>query len=68
VLLNHPTFLNIVDVFVPVNYDEPSQVPNWGHPPDPNVQSKSFKMLQRHLQQHEDGKYQLIIFSCYFSY
>lgn len=31
--------------------DEP---PTWGHPPDPKVQSKSFKMLQRHLQEHED--------------
>ncbi|XP_020893814.1 PDZ and LIM domain protein 7 isoform X2 [Exaiptasia diaphana] len=37
-----------------VNYDEETQVPNWGNPPDPNVQSKSFKMLQRHLQKHED--------------
>ena len=31
--------------------DEP---PTWGHPPDPKVQSKSFKRLQRHLQEHED--------------
>ena len=35
-----------------VNFaDEP---PTWGHPPDPKVQSKSFKRLQRHLQEHED--------------
>ena len=35
--------------------DEP---PTWGHPPDPKVQSKSFKRLQRHLQEHEeDGMY-----------
>lgn len=26
----------------------------WGHPPDPKVQSKSFKRLQKHLQEHED--------------
>jgi len=33
--------------------DEP---PTWGHPPDPKVQSKSFKLLQRHLDhQEEDG-------------
>ena len=31
--------------------DEP---PTWGHPPDPKVQSKSFKRLQRHLQEHEE--------------
>jgi len=35
--------------------DEP---PTWGHPPDPKVQSKSFKLLQRHLdhqEEEEDG-------------
>ena len=31
--------------------DEP---PTWGHPPDPKVQSKSFKRLQKHLQDHEE--------------
>ena len=37
--------------------DEP---PTWGHPPDPKVQSKSFKLLQRHLdhQEEEDGMFQ----------
>ena len=40
--------------------DEP---PTWGHPPDPKVQSKSFKRLQRHLQEHEeDGMYDICDF------
>lgn len=41
-----------IGLFYAVGFaDEP---PTWGHPPDPKVQSKSFKMLQRHLQEHED--------------
>lgn len=32
----------------------PDEPPAWGHPPDPKVQSKSFKRLQRHLDEHEE--------------
>ena len=40
--------------------DEP---PTWGHPPDPKVQSKSFKRLQKHLQEaDEDGMYKVLEF------
>ena len=38
--------------FLPVGFAEESSA--WGHPPDPKVQSKSFKRLQKHLQEHED--------------
>ena len=44
--------ISLNSFFSLVNFaDEP---PTWGHPPDPKVQSKSFKRLQRHLQEHED--------------
>ncbi|XP_001639827.3 PDZ and LIM domain protein 7 isoform X2 [Nematostella vectensis] len=35
-----------------VSYDG-DEVPSWGHPPDPNVQSKSFKRLMKHLEKAE---------------
>ena len=52
---------------LPVGFADESSA--WGHPPDPKVQSKSFKRLQKHLQEHEeDGKLiaddLLSLFSC----
>ncbi|KAJ7392147.1 LIM domain-binding protein 3 [Desmophyllum pertusum] len=43
--------LNISDDGDVAFADEP---PTWGHPPDPKVQSKSFKRLQKHLDEEDD--------------